>query len=53
MSGELMYYSESYRTWGRVCADGFDDNAADVVCRNLGYLRSNGMYTYDSRYVAT
>ena len=26
-----------YRTWGAVCSDGWYDNAARVVCRQLSY----------------
>lgn len=50
MSGNLEYLDD-FGTRGAVCADGFDDNAADVVCRQLGYVRSNGTYTYTTRYI--
>ena len=33
-------------SWGTVCQSGFDDDAADVACDQLGYLRSDDVYTY-------
>ena len=40
-------------TWGSVCTTGFDDDAGDVACRQLGYVRSTDVYTYGSRYAST
>ena len=36
---EIMYQG----TWGTICDDGWDDNDATVVCRELGFL--NGIAT--------
>ena len=30
-----------------MCKSGFDDNAGDVACDQLGYLRADDVYTYD------
>ena len=47
-SGELQFYNGS--NWGSVCKDGFYDDAGDVACRELGYLRFSGVYFY-AKYV--
>ena len=44
-SGKLQFYNGTY--WGSVCKDGFDDDAGDVACRQLGYLRSSDVYVYE------
>ena len=32
--------------WGTVCSNGFDDDAADVACRQLDYIRADDVYSY-------
>lgn len=32
--------------WGTVCDRGFDREAADVACKQLGYRRSSKVYTH-------
>ena len=32
-----------YRTWGAVCSEGWDNNAARVVCGQLGYTNLEGI----------
>ena len=44
-SGQLEFNRIGY--WGAVCSDGFDDDAGDVACRQLGYLRSSDVYVYE------
>jgi hypothetical protein len=34
-SGRLEIFK--YGSWGTICDDGFDDNAADVACRQMGF----------------
>ena len=48
-SGQLEFYR--YR-WGIICKDGFDDDAGDVACRQLGYARSSDVYVVE-QYVNT
>ena len=35
-------------TWGYVCSSGFNDDAAGVACRQLGY--NHGYYSNDYSY---
>ena len=43
-SGQLQFYSiDGY--WGAICGYGFDDNAGDVACRQLGYEQAEDVYT--------
>ena len=43
-SGLLQFYD---RGWGAVCKDGFDDDAGDVACRQLGYVRFSDVSVYE------
>ena len=38
-AGRLEIYNRG--SWGTVCRSGFDQTDADVVCRQLGYLRAD------------
>ena len=40
--GRVEYCTE--KTWGTVCNDGWDDDDASVVCKQLGY--NNGMTVF-------
>ena len=40
-AGRLEFYNGS--TWGAVCADGFDNEAGEVACKQLGYAQSTNM----------
>ena len=33
--------------WIPICRDGFDDNAGDVACKQLGHERSSELSTYE------
>ena len=33
--------------WIPICRNGFDDNAGDVACRQLGHERSSELSTYE------
>ena len=44
-SGQLQFNRGSV-DWDAVCKDGFDDNAGDVACRQLGCAQSSDVYTY-------
>ena len=33
--------------WASVCRNGFDDDAAEVACNQLGYVRFSNVFTYD------
>ena len=45
-SDSQLEFDSGYGDWGAVCKDGFDDDAGDVACRQLGYVRSTDVYTY-------
>ena len=47
-SGMLEFRSHN-NTWGYVCSSGFNDDAAAVACRQLGY--NDGYYSSDNYYV--
>ena len=47
--GQLEVYEDG--RWGSVCNDGFDDNAAKVACRQLGYDRGPAYKTSYRSYV--
>ena len=34
-------------TWGTVCSQGFNDDAGDVACKQLGYRRSDDILSSD------
>ena len=40
-NGRIEIFIEPNNTWGTVCSDGWDDQDAQVVCRQLG-LGTNG-----------
>ena len=42
--GQLQFYN-GY-AWGAICTNGFDYNAGNVACRQLGYRQSSDVYTY-------
>ena len=43
-SGRLEIQDDDER-WGTICNKGFDDDAGDVACSQLGYSRSSDVYT--------
>ena len=45
-SGRLEFKSYS-SSWASVCRSGFNDYAADIACRQLGYLQSTDVFTYN------
>ena len=42
-----LEFDSGFGGWGVICTTGFDDDAGDVACRQLGYVRSSDVYTYD------
>ena len=40
-SGGLVIYLDNTSKYGLVCGEGFDKNAADTSCRQLGYTNAN------------
>jgi len=46
-----LEFQVSYGDWRSICTDGFDDEAGDVACRQLGYVQSKDVYAYGSRYM--
>ena len=44
---EVQYSTDDHLSfWGTICSGGFDDDAADVACRQLGYVQSSDVYSY-------
>ena len=43
-SGPLEFYNGS--NWGAICTNGFNDDAGDVACKQLGYRGSSVVYDY-------
>jgi len=46
-----LEFQDSSGYWRTICTDGFDDDAGDVACQQLGYVQSSDVYTYSSRYM--
>ena len=44
-SGQLEIQSSSSE-WSAICDTGFDDDAGDVACRQLGYIQSSDVHSY-------
>ena len=42
-SGRLEFRLDN-GTWGTVCNEGFDDDAGDVACIQLGYRQSSDVF---------
>ena len=49
-SGRLEFRISNFQ-WSTVCRNGFDDDAADVACRQLDYVRADDVYTFSNAYV--
>ena len=49
-SGRLEIQNKAAR-WGTICSRGFDKDAGDVACSQLGHDGSSRVYT-DNEYVA-
>ncbi|XP_052276800.1 deleted in malignant brain tumors 1 protein-like [Dreissena polymorpha] len=43
-SGRVEIYNTSTHVWSTVCSKRFDYSAANVICKQLGYLYSNNTY---------
>ena len=44
-SGRLEFQIDNGK-WGTVCRSGFNNDAGDVACRQLGYVQSSDVYSY-------
>ena len=44
-SGRLEFQNDD-GNWGTVCRGGFNNDAGDVACRQLGYVGSSDVYSY-------
>ena len=42
----LLEFDIGYYEWHPICKDGFDDDAGDVACRQLGYAWLSDVYVY-------
>eukprot|EP00299_Pterocystis_sp_00344_P015372 c7671_g1_i1.p1 GENE.c7671_g1_i1~~c7671_g1_i1.p1 ORF type:complete len:786 (+),score=182.74 c7671_g1_i1:63-2420(+) len=49
--GGVEIYHEG--EWGTICDDWFTPNAADVICRQLGFVSTAYPYTYSSNFGTT
>ena len=42
----LLEFDAGNDGWLQICRDGFDNDAGDVACRQLGYIEASDVYTY-------
>ena len=42
----LLEFDAANDGWLPICRDGFDNDAGDVACRQLGYVEASDVYTY-------
>jgi len=48
-AGTLMFQMNN-GTWGTVCSHGFDDDAASVACKQLGFDDTSNQDSYSTYY---